>query len=99
MSGNHRDTSAAPLGVMPSTDFVSETSSLPGVDVDNKRSAYDAKPQLPVIQEADGHSELTAAAILKGDVIRHLTVFEKKAALINKCVPASGEVQAGSGLS
>jgi len=35
----------------------------------------------------DGHADLKGsgafAAILKGDVARHLTVFEKKAALIN----------------
>ena len=39
------------------------------------------------IPTVDGHTELTGAgalaAILKGDVARHLTIFEKKAALIN----------------
>jgi len=84
MSAYQSEDSTAALGVASAPDYASETASSPGVDVDNKRSALDAKARLPVIQEADGHGELTASAILKGDVIRHLTVFEKKAALINK---------------
>jgi len=49
---------------------------------DDKR--YVPAPEVP---EIDGHGELKGgsafAAILKGDVVRHLTLFERKAALIN----------------
>jgi hypothetical protein len=44
-------------------------------------------PPVTDVPTVDGHADLTGAgafaAILKGDVVRHLTVFERKAALIN----------------
>lgn len=87
MSSHLREDSSTPFGTLAATTYGPDSPISRGAragDLEDKQlpGSGAAVPDVYILKE-DGKHEFSAAAILKGDVIRHMTVFEKKAALIN----------------